>query len=196
MSLLDRLVENPVSFHYLRKIPEANYRQTKRRIRALLDPSEKTIDLGCGTGEFASLFAPSGYLGLDVSLPYLRFAARIAPAHRFARALGQALPLADRSVRQVLVNGVLHHLGEAVARRLVAEAQRVLQPGGRLLLIEDVEPEDPPLLTRLIHSMDAGEHIRARNAYPDLLGHGLEILQEEEYRSGLCVYGLWLARRR
>ncbi|MBD3161642.1 MAG: methyltransferase domain-containing protein [Candidatus Eisenbacteria bacterium] len=196
MTLIDRLVENPYTFHYLRKIAEANYRATKRRMLDLLDPDAPTLDLGCGTGEFAPLFRAEGYVGIDISLPYLRFAKRRMPRYGFALAQGQELPLADGSVGQVLINGVLHHLGEELARRLVGEARRVLRSGGRLLLIEDIEPERPPLTTRLIHAMDAGEHIRARQDYPDLLEGDLEIEREEEYRSGLCVYGLWLARRR
>ena len=66
----DRLAEYPLTFHWLRKVPEANYRATRRRLAAVRDALGKprVLDLGCGTGEHSALFDPAGYLGLDDGL--------------------------------------------------------------------------------------------------------------------------------
>lgn len=56
-----------------------------------------------------------------------------------ARAVGEALPFADRSFDAVLALWVLNHA--AAPARMVEEAARVLRPGGKLLVVlEDMEP--------------------------------------------------------
>ncbi len=195
MSFIDCLVRNPRTFHYLRKFPEWNYRATKRHIQSHLEPTAPTLDLGCGTGEFATLFSPQSYLGVDISACYLAYARKRLPEYRFAQGVGQALPLADGAVKQLLINGVLHHLDGDLARRVLKEAARVLAADGRLLLIEDIQPENPGLLTRTLHAMDHGEHIRPRQGYPELLGDNLRVEKELCYRSGICHYGFWLLRK-
>jgi len=46
----------------------------------------------------------------------------------------QRLPLADRSLRAVVMTNVLHHLPDA--KQFLAEASRCLRPGGKILMIE------------------------------------------------------------
>ena len=84
-ALADRLAGNPLAFHYLRKLPEFNYQATKARIRRVLGRSGavRVLDLGCGTGEFAALFEPAGYVGVDIHPGYVRLATRLHPKHRF-----------------------------------------------------------------------------------------------------------------
>jgi SAM-dependent methyltransferase len=83
------------------------------------------VDLGCGAMPYRSLFAPHlrRYLGAD--LPDNAEAdLHIPPA-------GQ-LPLADGSVDLVLSSQALEHVIDPVA--YLAEARRILRPGGLLML--------------------------------------------------------------
>jgi SAM-dependent methyltransferase len=93
------------------------------------------LDLGCGDGHLLQLLAargfdPSALSGVDMSPDELCLA-RARPALARARlhlARGDALPLADGSVR-----GVLSHLAFMLmsdAEAVVGEVVRVLQPGG------------------------------------------------------------------
>jgi len=103
------------------------------------------LDIGCGTGTQAALMAdrvqPGGSVtGLDVN-PNMVAAAR----RKTCRATGSitivqgdctALPFADRRFDVVTVTTVLHMLPEADQPTGLTEAKRVLEPGGRLLLID------------------------------------------------------------
>ena len=81
-----------------------------------------TVELGGGSGNFKE-FLPS-CLAVDIQFaPWLDVA---ADAH--------ALPFADGSLSNLVLVDVLHHLAEP--RRFLAEAQRVLVPGGRVALVE------------------------------------------------------------
>lgn len=66
-----------------------------------------------------------------------------------AGGLAGALPLPDDSVDVVTMSLVLHHLVPADKRGALAEARRVLRPGGRLQIVDWGRPHDP--LMRTIH---------------------------------------------
>ncbi len=95
-------------------------------------PGAVLVDLGCGAGLLAPHIRSLGYhhIGLDITASALRQAGEhgVLPV----RADVLALPLPD-SVADVVVAGeILEHVTDL--RRAVAEACRVLRPGGTLVL--------------------------------------------------------------
>jgi SAM-dependent methyltransferase len=192
----DRLAERPETFHWLRKLPEWNSRATKRQIagvRAALG-NPRVLDCGSGTGEFAALFEPERYLGVDVHPGYVAFAQRRHPIHRFTVADLCTWSGAGAPFDLVLVNGVLHHLDDTASRALLQTAVRQLVPRGTLLVIEDVTLPRPGLVTRLVHRLDYGRHIRDAARWNALVGQVLPIERSETYLSGWCPYQLMLCR--
>jgi SAM-dependent methyltransferase len=190
----DRLAETPATFHWLRKLPEANYRATKQRIARIRDElgTPRTLDLGCGTGEYAELFDPSRYLGVDIHPGYVAFAERRNPSHRFACADVRSWTGETQPFDLVLVNGVLHHLDDAAVHEFLRTARSLTRPGGTLLVIEDVHLEPAPLGTRLVHLLDHGEHIRDAARWQALVSAVAPIAKSETYTSGVCPYFLML----
>ena len=106
----------------------------------------RLLDAGCGTGAYAAALA--GYLGrieaLDFSEGMLaRARAKLAEHERagrisFHRGSITALPFADSTFDAVMVNQVVHHLGDAAEdfarlRQAVAQFARILRPGGVLV---------------------------------------------------------------
>ena len=87
------------------------------------------LDVGCGARPFAWLFEGrvQRYLGMD--LPSSRFLGD-RPPDAYAR--GERLPVRDGSVDTVLGLSMVTYFPEP--GELVAEAHRVLRPGGTLLL--------------------------------------------------------------
>ena len=81
-----------------------------------------TVELGCGIGTFKE-FMPE-VVATDVEPS--PWADEVVDAQR--------LPYADGSVRNLVLVDVIHHLEDPVA--CLAEAQRVLAPGGRLVALE------------------------------------------------------------
>jgi ArsR family transcriptional regulator len=111
---------------------------------ALLDESWTVGDLGCGTGQVASALAPfvSRVIAVDRSGEMLQAARRRLREVRSVevkRGSLEALPIADDELDAATLLLVLHHLPDPGAA--LAEAARVLKPGGRLL-ISDMLPHD------------------------------------------------------
>jgi SAM-dependent methyltransferase len=188
--------KSPFLFHWLRKLPEANYRATKARLAGLRDRLAPTsvLDLGCGTGEFASLFDPAGYLGVDIHPGYVRFAARTNPQHRFLCADAMTWPGEGKLFDLVLTNGVHHHHDDEGARAFLQAALRHTRPGGWLVVIEDALLQGRPLAA-LVHSLDEGTFVRTPEAWMRLVGANAPIAESETYVSGVCPYHWMLARK-
>lgn len=108
---------------------------------AHLDPGDRALDVGAGTGLLTLAAAPGvGHVtALDISpamCRYLETKLASLPTVNVDVLVGNAaeLPLADGSVDVVLSNYCLHHLRDADKRRALAEARRVLRPGGRIVI--------------------------------------------------------------
>ena len=111
---------------------------------ALLDSTWTVGDLGCGTGEVASVLAPfvARVIAVDRSGEMLQAARRRlrhATNVEIRRGELQSLPIEDRSLDAATLLLVLHHLPAPPAA--LAEAWRVLRPGGRVA-IADMLPHD------------------------------------------------------
>jgi ubiquinone/menaquinone biosynthesis C-methylase UbiE len=115
---------------------------------AAIQPGERVIDVGCGTG-FLLLGAArrSGQVvGVDVTPAMLAEAKRRVEEAGLTNvtlreATAEALPFADLRFDVALNRLTLHHLGNP--GRVLSEIHRVLRPGGRLVLCDITAADDP-----------------------------------------------------
>jgi ubiquinone/menaquinone biosynthesis C-methylase UbiE len=119
------------------------FRRMRQRIvaRARLKPADAVVDVGAGTGLLALGLAPSvrDVRAIDVSpamTAYLRERAADLGLNNVTSTTATALdlPFGDRSATVVVSNYVYHHLNDADKERGLAEAFRVLKPGGRIVI--------------------------------------------------------------
>jgi ubiquinone/menaquinone biosynthesis C-methylase UbiE/DNA-binding transcriptional ArsR family regulator len=170
-------------------------------IRAALadKPIRSLLDLGTGTGRMLELFGSDieRGLGLDLSLDMLALArARLDRAGlkhcsvRHGDIYDLSLPRDSFDV--VIIHQVLHFLDDSA--RAIAEAARVLRPGGRLLVV-DFAPHDLEFLRE--------EHAHRRLGFATetvtqwLEAAGLDVLRQETLPpgpQGKIAVSLWLAR--
>lgn len=95
--------------------------------------SPRILDCGCGTGSnLAMLGAYGRAVGFDLTGTGVRFAR--AHGHRVAQASIAQIPFASATFDLVTSFDVFQCLPDEVERAAVAEAARVLKPGGWLLL--------------------------------------------------------------
>ena len=106
---------------------------------ALLDPGLTVADLGCGTGAVSETLAPvvGRVIAVDDSESMLS-AARQRLRHFDNVELRQgeleSVPIADARVEAATLILVLHHLPDP--EKVLSEVRRVLEPGGRLLVVD------------------------------------------------------------
>ena len=159
---------------------------------ALLDPKpgEQVLDIGAGLGpatvEAAKRVGPSGrVIAVEPSRSMrtvLRARRLVQPTRRVIDILAagaEHIPLARRSVQAALGLNVMHHLSDP--EMATTELARVLEPGGRLLLVdEDFDHPDHRFHHHGQHPDHGGE---------DHEGHGIEFVDLERMRSLLADRG-------
>ena len=117
---------------------------SSQAIASLLDPDWTLGDLGCGTGQMTMTLAPfvARVIAVDGSGEMLQAAKRRLRGFdniELRRGDLESLPIDDRSLDAAVVALVLHHVPDPA--RVLAEAARVLKPGGRVLVV-DMLPHD------------------------------------------------------
>jgi SAM-dependent methyltransferase len=100
-----------------------------------LEGSRRVLDVGCGEGQVARRVASGGaqVVGLDPTAAQVAAARERGGGPVYVRARAEALPIADGSFDTVLVCLALEHVDAFEAA--IAEVSRVLEPGGRFLLL-------------------------------------------------------------
>lgn len=131
-----------------------DYIKSRLIARAHIEPGQRVLDLGCGTGTLAIMMkrsVPAALVtGLDADEQILAIAGTKAEQAgvniRFDHGLASGLPYPDRSFDIVVSSFVIHHLTSADKVRAFKEMHRLLQPGGWFHILDFGRPVN--LLTR------------------------------------------------
>lgn len=150
----------------------------KTAIQARIGQGQRALDLGCGPGTNLDMLYPNyrQVVGLDLSAVALGQATQLGILPVLANA-SERLPFTDRVFDFVLCSEVIEHL--PAPRRLLSEIQRVLVPGGRLLLTTPNHAELQRrgfhgatwILTKLTGRSRSEVRILLRNSYAHFTGH-------------------------
>ena len=131
------------------KVSGGRVRAAKEQVVSELPPVARVLEIGCGTGELASMMCNHGATveGFDLSPSMIAVAKeRIALEHlqqRFsAREMGvEGLDdLPEASYDAVVSTFVLSELSEGERRFALRHAFRLLGAGGRLIIADEVRP--------------------------------------------------------
>jgi SAM-dependent methyltransferase len=126
------------------------------------------LEIGCGTGSLTLRLAdalPGAHIvGLDPDPDALARARAKDPVARIDWLQGTAteLPMAEGSFDRVVASLVLHHLTTTEKRAALAEAYRVMGPGGRLHVADWGAPQDAAMRTAFfaLRTLDGFERTR------------------------------------
>ena len=157
---------------------------TKDVLRGVLSlpappPGRRLLDIGCGSGAVTRLLLRLGLeaIGIepnaDLLTGALADATRPAPPGRWIAARAEQLPIATDGVDTVLFCNSLHHIAPARQLLALAEAARVLRPGGEIVVIEPVAEGD---YFELLRPLDDETAVRAA-ALEALSAAGRQFLQ-------------------
>ncbi len=103
-------------------------------------PGDRVLDLACGTGDLLEMAALRGAraIGVDLALEMLRQGGRRLQGACFVQGDGAGLPLGDASVSVVTCGFAFRNF--VSVPEVLAELVRVLEPGGRLAVIDVDRP--------------------------------------------------------
>jgi ubiquinone/menaquinone biosynthesis C-methylase UbiE len=128
----------------MRRIDEQGYADIRRELVG--DLEGRVLDLGCGTGSMFEYFGPKAEVeAIEPEADFLELAQakaeRSAGRVRARAGSGMELAYPDASFDAVVLGLVLCSVPSV--ERVLAEAHRVLRPGGELRALEHVRSEAP-----------------------------------------------------
>jgi len=181
------------------------------RDHAGLKADDQVLDIGCGNGRVAAQLSPvlsdcGGYLGFDVSKAGIAACRRqfadqphMAFSHLDVRngeynakgkiaELDTVFPAADASIDLAFATSVFTHMRMPAVRRYLAEATRVLKPGGRfaftVFVLEPGREASGDFPFARFDETSAAVDLR----YPErAIGHRREALEAAVTEAGLTV---------
>lgn len=179
--------------------------EVEEAIQQMLEaaPLGRMLDVGTGTGRMIELFAERSaqFTAIDNNGDMLRLAraklAELVPAKfasdRVEILLGDfnALPLADDCFDTILLHQVLHY-GQN-PERVIAEAARVLRPGGRIMIVDFAAHDREELRTVHAHA-----RLGFADSYIDSLfqGSNIRLAQQKSLGGGDLEVKIWLGREK
>ncbi len=155
------------------------------------------LDVGCGPGALVRELTARGarVTGLEISERQLAAARREDPNGRYLVGRAEDLPVADSSVDLVVFMRALHHVPIEAMAPALAQARRVLRPGGLVYVAEPLPEGSFFALTSLVE-----DELAVRRAAQDALGRageaGLERLSTTDYLVEGRLCGVDALRRR
>lgn len=137
--------------------------------RAELPRQGQLLDIACGPGTFIGMLDHPGSAleatGVDIAGPQIAYATKYyaAPGKRFLKIQPGVLPFPDNIFDAVTMIELIEHLTMEQTHELLAEARRVLKPGGLLVLSTPNYHSGWPLLEMLVNRLSelsyADQHI-------------------------------------
>lgn len=164
-----------------------------------LRSGDAAVDVGCGAGRAVAELLDSGVkaVGVDVSEEMIEVARQRWPQADLRVGDACALPLHDGEVAGYRADKVFHELADPA--RALAEARRVLGPGGRIVLIGQdwdtfvIDSDDPVLTRTIVHGRaDLVADPRSARRYRNLLLDAGFADVEVEVHTGVFTDGTML----
>jgi demethylmenaquinone methyltransferase/2-methoxy-6-polyprenyl-1,4-benzoquinol methylase len=130
------------------------------------------LDLCCGTGKQCRLIGDNGQkaIGLDIDSKMIEYAASKYPHLPFVCADASRLPFRGKSLRGIVISYALHEKTPEMRSRMLAEAEKLLAPGGSIILVDYEIPWNGlsrlgNFFTWIIEWLAGGEHYKNRNEF-------------------------------
>ena len=136
---VDQAAENERLLAFLAWVdakPDVIARRARSYELLRLRPGTSVADIGCGLGTVLGELLDAGVaaVGVDASEAMVEEASRRVPGATVHLADAAALPLADRTLTGYRAERVYQHIADP--QPALAEALRVLEPGGRIVLVD------------------------------------------------------------
>ena len=149
-----------------------------KKIDAFVNVRDKRVlEVGCGNGRLSSFLAQkSGNLtAIDIDETQLEEARHMIKGVDFRTGSGESLEFPEGSFDLVFFGFSLHHQDSFAA---LSEAQRVLVPGGEILIIEPTEKSE---YTKLVSVFEKEEPILLRRAAQNIASFGKPVSRQETF---------------
>ena len=138
-----------------------------------LRDGQKLVDVGCGPADILDRLPGVEYVGLDISDVYIQAAKAKFKTRGGAKFLSGSVEDWTRNpltyeADVVLANGVLHHIDDDEAKKILEFAYRALKDNGRFIFYEPCYLIWQSGISAYFMSRDRGQNIRTEQEWKEL----------------------------
>ena len=193
MSILRRIADGLLEHPLVYRTWQAPFAAAKLRpflARMDLTRVRRVLDVGCGPGTNARLFADSDYVGIDINPEYIKTATARFRGRFVVGDVSDERVLPNERFDCVFANSLLHHLDDALVRSLLHRMSHLTTPTGRVHVLDLVLPERTSA-ARALAKLDRGRFARPLDNWRRLFTEHLREEHFEPYPLGLPGLPLW-----
>ena len=191
MSLVDRILSQPLAYR-LWQVPFAGRKLEPIAAHNDLKSIRRVLDVGCGPGTNAPIFAHTDYLGVDLNPKYIEDARK---QHRLKFEVAdvrqpETLPVGS-GFDFILVNSLLHHIDLASTRTLLGSLPALLSSDGHVHIVEMCMPVERLNLCRVLANADRGNYYRPVEDWKEIFFEQFEPVVFEPFsqrHAGVTLY--------
>jgi SAM-dependent methyltransferase len=144
----------------------------KRFVREYIEDKQITtvLDIGCGPADILEYIGDVEYYGFDISEKYI-----VAAKQRFGdkgKFVTKNITMEDidklPKFDLVIMHGLLHHIDDETAIKILEVAKEALSPGGRLVTVDGCLEEGQNPIARFLIRNDRGRNVKSKDGYYQL----------------------------
>lgn len=185
----DRLLELPLVYQTW-QAPFASAKLKPFLAHLDLERTRRVLDIGCGPGTNARVFAGCDYVGIDINPDYIRTASSRHPGRWVVGDVTDETIFPNEQFDCVFANSLMHHLDDGAVRNLLGRMARLTAPGGKVHVLDLVLPPHASA-GRLLARLDRGRFARPLERWRTLFTEHLHEEHFEPYAFGLPFVPLW-----
>lgn len=189
VKLADRMVGIPLAYR-LWQAPFAKAKFEPVLAHNDVRAASRVLDVGCGPGTNACHFRGAEYVGIDINPRYIAYARRRWPGQFVVADAADLDAQVGGEYDFILVNSLLHHLGDEEVRRLVSSLSGRLTSDGCVHILELVLPMRRSI-AGLLARWDRGDHARPISTWGGLFELAFRPVVFEQYAVGVPGVTLW-----
>jgi len=163
-----KLLSFPAAYRLFSRVVSGNVWEVYMAEYVRPAPGEKLLDIGCGPGDVLYHLPRLNYTGVDISPEYIEAAKRRFGERGRFLCSDVALVTLEREYGTfdlAIATGVLHHLDNERAAKLLELARLALKPGGRFISYDGCYVPEQSKIARYLLSKDRGQFVRRRDEY-------------------------------
>ncbi len=185
----DRLLELPLVYRTW-QAPFVSAKLKPFLANVDLGRTRRVLDIGCGPGTNARVFAGCDYVGIDINPDYIRTASSRYPGRWVVGDVTDERILPEEKFDCVFANSLMHHLDDGAVRHLLGRMARLTADNGKVHVLDLVMPAHASA-GRFLARMDRGRFARPIAQWRALFNEHLREERFEPYAFGLPMVPLW-----
>ncbi len=184
--MTDMIFSNSQIFDKFRNFVHDNFKNEKDIIKKYFDKNKKTLDFGCGAGQFSTLFNQDNYYGVDTDIKYIKFCKNRYKGNFSLIKNFPPYKFKGKFFEQILISAVMHHINDKNLINILKNLKRILKDNGKIMIIDHfTKKHQKNILCRFLIDLDRGNNFRDLNEAIKLSSGYFKIKKRESFKNSV-----------